>query len=422
MKNDDGIIRLGGVGTGRIFKHAHLRAYQEFFHKMWCVAFFDLDRQRAEQARDEYQERLEKLAEAKPDLAEKVKENISELTIHDSIESLLEQVDLVDICTHARGRMPTAISVFEADKSAMSEKPMARTWTEVNRAIYVKNKHPKAKFQLNDDNAFEPKYKMIHDVIASGEIGNIQHVSMIRGSHLGGTTVLQAQATGMENGGGCLMDYGTHGLAGVSTIFGPSYAPRKVEAVQIATLHRHRILENQPFIMEVDDNARVKVMMENTETGSWATVFIEATWCGGHTSLYENKSGSQSGGVLEIIGDKGVITTAESDKFTIKYHTGGVMEIPVLEFEGETISIQDEINTFFDAYLQGNDGKLTLEFGARVIALCGAAYLSQLQGGTAVTLDDFYAYSKEFVDKYGDNVKADDAIVASLLEPYKRRE
>ena len=37
MKNKDGLIRVGGVGTGRIFQHAHLRVYPKFWEKTRLV-------------------------------------------------------------------------------------------------------------------------------------------------------------------------------------------------------------------------------------------------------------------------------------------------------------------------------------------------------------------------------------------------
>lgn len=421
MKNKDGVIRIGGVGTGRIYKHAHLRAYPEFLDKAWGVGFYDAMPGRAQVAMDAYKTRLTELAAQRPDLEDAIKANLAELTVHDSIDSLLEQVDLIDICTHARGRMPSAIAAFNKDVSAMAEKPMARTWSEVDRAIRAKQKHPAALFQLNDDNAFEPKYRMIGAAIDRGEIGKIQHVTIIRGSGTAHKTVLKAQATGLENGGGCLMDYGTHGLAGIMTIFGRQYRPTTVQAVQIATLYPHRILEDEPFYVEVDDNAQLKILMEDTESGSWATVFLEATYSGGHISLYQPKPGGQAGGVLEIVGDRGVITTAEEESFTIKYFNGGQEVIPLAVYEGETISVQTEMNSMFDAIRSGTDPELDLSFGADNIATVGAAYLSQVRDGTAVTLDEFKEFSKGFVKKYGDTEEADDAIVSALLEPYKRR-
>ena len=66
--------------------------------------------------------------------------------------------------------------------------------------------------------------------------------------------------------------------------------------------------------------------------------------------------------------------------------------------------------------------ELDLEFGARNIAICGAAYLSQIEGGRSVRLEEVESFSQQYIDKHGDNEEADDAIVNALLEPYKRKD
>ena len=420
MKKTDGIIRVGGVGTGRIFQWAHLRAYPPFGEQARLVGFYDLATERAREARDKYQGMLAEWAEKHPDRADDYRANIAELLVHESLQALLDQVDAVDIATHARGRMPTAIAAFEKDVSAMAEKPMARTWTEADRAARVLARHPGAIFQLNDDNVFEPKYRLIRDLIARGEIGEVQTATLIRGSGLDSKTVLKAQANGLENGGGCLMDYGAHGLAGVFSLFPRGYRPVKVKAVQIGVLYPHRVLEDEPFIMEVDDNAQVKVMMENPETGAWATVFLEATWCGGHIGRGEEKPGSQGGGYLELVGDKAVIRSTSFTSMQIQYYSGGVEEIPLIQYPGESVSVHDEMNAFFCAFREDREPEIDIHFGADVIAVCGAAYLSALRR-EAVTLEEFKDFSRDFVARLGDGEKADDAIVLELLKPYRRR-
>jgi predicted dehydrogenase len=355
-----------------------------------------------------------------PDRAAQIQANIAELRIHDSLDSLLEQVDMVDIATHARGRMPSAIAAFEKGVSAMAEKPMARTWTEADRAARTLEKHPEVLFQLNDDNVFEPKYRLIHDLIRRGEIGEVQSVTLIRGSGLDAKTVLKAQANGLENGGGCMMDYGSHGLAGAISFFGPDYRPIKVKAVHIGVLYPHRVLEDEPFTMEVDDNAQFKVLLENQKTGAWATIFMEATWCGGHIGKGDEKPGSQGGGYLEVVGDKAVIESRSFTSMTLKYYSGGEEEIPLIHYPGETVSVHNEMQSFFTAFREGGKPEIDIRFGADVIAICGAAYLSAIRG-SAVTLEEFKDFSRDTIKKFGDNEKADDAIVLELLKPYRRR-
>lgn len=57
-------------------------------------------------------------------------------------------------------------------------------------------------FQLNDDNVFDPKYRLLHDLVAQGAVGRVRSVALARGSRLDSTSVLKSQASALENGGG----------------------------------------------------------------------------------------------------------------------------------------------------------------------------------------------------------------------------
>jgi len=49
-----------------------------------------------------------------------------------------------------------------------------------------------------------------------------------------------------------------------------------------------------------------------------------------------------------------------------------------------------------------------VEFGAEIIAVIGAAYLSAIRG-QAVTLEEFKTFSRGYVEKHGDNEQAEEA-------------
>ena len=417
MKNSDGIIRVGGVGTGRIFQWAHLNPYVRLMDKARLVGFFDVSRERAREARDKYAKRLEEFAGECPEHAAEAKANIGELRACDSLDELLELVDAVDICTTTRGRMASAMRALEKGIHSMGEKPMARTWLEADRAARAFAGRPDVFFQLNDDNVFDPKYLTLRDLVAQGAVGEIQSVWIIRGSKLTSTSVLKSQANALSNGGGCLMDYGSHGLAGVWSVLGRGYRFVKVEAVSIDVLFRHRVLEGDPYIMEVDDNARFKVLLENSETGGWVTVYMEATWCGGHIGPKEMRTGAGGGGFLRIEGDEGVVGAFEKGVITVTRWDGGETVHPLREFPGETISFNNEIETFIDCVRAGTPPEVDVHFGAEVIAVCGAAYLSAIRK-RAVTLDEFKDFSRGYVKKHGDNEEAELAVLKDLLAPY----
>ena len=421
MKSRDQIVRVGGVGTGRIFEHAHIRAYPRLLHKARLVGFYDLNPARARQAMEKYAALLTEYGDQHPEAAEAAKANLAELRTCSTLEELLAHVDVVDVCTHARGRMALAIAALEKGVHAMVEKPMARTWIEADRACRVAAANPHVYLALNDDNFYDPKYRIVHDLLLQGVIGKLQSMTLIRGSGLDATTVLKAQASPLDNGGGCLMDYGSHGLAGAWYVAGTHMRPVKVEAESISVLFPHRVLEGDPYYMEVDDNARIKVLFEDPDTGSWVTVYLEATWCGGHIGLDKEKRGGQSDGHFYLRGAHGVINATEKTAITVTRWDHGETVIPIREFEGERVSVAHEIELMIDGILDRRPPECDVNLGAEIIAIVQAAYLSALRR-RAVTLDEFKDFARSYVTRLGDNERAEEALLTDLLEPYRRRQ
>jgi len=419
MKNDDGVVRVGGVGTGRIFQWAHLRVYPQLWRKARLVGFHDLNPDRAEEARSKYAGMLDEYAEAHPEAAETLRANIAELRCCATLGELLDLVDVVDVCTHSRGRMAVALAALDSGVHSMVEKPMARTWIEADRAAQAFQKSPDVWCQLNDDNVFDPKYLAYRDLITQGAIGKVQSMTLIRASRTDSTTVLKSQASALDNGGGSLMDYGSHGLAGAWSVLGLNMKPTRVEAVKITTRFPHRVLEGEPTTIEVEDDAHIKVLFEDPESGSWTTVFLEASWAGGEIGLDKEKGGGQSAGYVSIQGDDGIIESNEACVINVKHWDGGTTRVPLQEYGGETISVLDEIETFIDCIRTGTPPVIDTGFGSEIIAVCDAAYYSALLG-RGVTLDEFKDYARGFVTKHGDGEAAEEALLCELLKPYAR--
>ena len=418
MKKADNALRVGGVGTGRIFQWAHMRVYPPLLSKARLVGFHDKILARAEEARDKYATMLQGHAANEPGAADAVRSNLARLRCYDSLDALLDQVDIIDICTTPRAKMPAVTAALGRGVHSMVEKPMARTWIEADRAVRAFSASPHVYCQLNDDNVFEPKYRVLRDLLGQGAIGGVQSMWLIRGSPLTATSVLKSQADPLENGGGCLMDYGSHGLAGAWYALGTHLKPTRVEAASIAVRYPDRILEGEPFGLQVDDDAHVKVLFENPHSGSWTTLFLEATWCGGEIGATEHKSGGQASGYLRIEGDEGAIDASEKDRITITRWDGDETVVPLAEHPPESTSFSHEIEGFIDAVRTGTPPDIDVRFGAEIIAIIGAAYLSALRR-RAVTLDEFKELSRGYVERHGDNENAEEAIIADLLGPYR---
>jgi predicted dehydrogenase len=162
------------------------------------------------------------------------------------------------------------------------------------------------------------------------------------------------------------------------------------------------------------------VLLEDPDTGRWVTVFMEATWCGPHIGLMEKRKDAPGGGFLRIEGDTGVINASQRDHFTISRWDGGETVLPLREYPGETISFAHEIETMVDCVRTGTPPEIDVSFGAEVIAVCGAAYLSAIEK-RAVTLDEFKDFSRGFLQKHGNREDAAEAVLGALLGPYRKR-
>jgi len=419
MKNRDGIVRVGGVGTGRIFQWAHLNPYLRLMDRARLTSFYDVMPERAREARDKYAKVLSDFAQASPQWASACEENLAELKVCESLDELLDAVDLIDICTTTRGRMDAAVAALKKGVHSMGEKPMARTWLEADHAARAFAKHRNVFFQLNDDNVFDPKYLAMRDLLAQGVIGRPHSVWIIRGSRLDSKSVLKSQANALSNGGGCLMDYGSHGLAGVWSVLGARWQFRRVEAVSIGVRFRHRVLEKdlEPYVMEVDDNAWFKALLEDPATGSWVDVFMEATWCGGHIGPRSMRKDIGGGGFFRIEGDDGMLDASEPNKIVLQRWDGGETVFPMREAPGETVSFNAEIETMVECVRRGTAPEVDVHFGAEIIAVCDAAYWSAIEK-RAVTLDEFKAHCREYVQQHGDTEEASLALLGDLMKPY----
>ena len=112
-----------------------------------------------------------------------------------------------------------------------------------------------------------------------------------------------------------------------------------------------------------------------------------------------------------------MIDATDPDRIVITRWDGGEIILPLREHPGERISMIHEIEDFIDDIRSDTLPEIDVRFGAEVIAACGAAYLSAIEK-RAITLNEFKEFSRGFVEKYGDNEEADEAILSYLLKPY----
>lgn len=432
MKGNDGVLRVGVLGCGRIFNGAHRFAYLRTLGAGHLVGFYDPNTERAERTYAQFRTMLEeKLQDAAMPPAEReaARRNLAELRVYPSSAALLAAVDVVDVCTTPQARLACVVEASEAGVHAMVEKPSARTWLEAERMREVTERHG-VLFQLNDDNLWDTRYGQVRRLLESGAIGSVQTIWLTRGSQPNATTVLKWQATAEIAGGGAVMDYGSHGIATIWYLLGmePCARPVRVESLEMAVRQRQRTLEGEPFVLLVEDDAHIKIAFEHPQTGAWITVFLEASWSGNELGCVERPYNQW----LRIEGSRGVLTSfrdPSGEEFLRvqrwahsarpERQTGEQEIYPVEKDDRAKANFDRGITDFITRVAQGLPPLAGAGFAASVIAVTGAAYLSNLRGGRAVTLDEFREHAQAVRARHGDDRAAEEALIGELMAPFR---
>src|SRR6266487_1502426 len=400
-------FRVGCMGAGQIFNEAHLPAYISL-DSIELTAIYDPDRKRAESTREHYLSLLKEAA--------RNTQNVN-VELCNNPEELLSSVDMIDICSPARYHAQYAVMALEKNVHVMTEKPMARTWWEAQHVADVA-RHSQAMFQLNDDNLFIPRYRALRNVIDDGMIGEVQHIWIARGYH-GPEDRGDWFWDPMENGGGAIMDYGSHAVSSVWFLVGYDKSPVEVRSLGIGVRQRLRLIGGRFRQIETDDDAHFKVRFVNPKNGDWITVVIEATWAWPELG----QDGSDVHGYIEVEGSKGTVTACVDenghDYLCVASRTFGERIIHVEEAFSEAGSFRAEIDNFVKSIHAGVPSILNADIAAGGIHMINSAQLSELRGRVAITPEQLTQFSQEQVAAASDVWQGGDQIIKTLYAPFR---
>jgi len=422
----DETFRVGGIGCGTIFNHAHAPAYASMYGAK-LMGFYDVNPANAEYSMKKYADLLKDLIDgkAKPGFTptidtpysvdqwlEQIKENLNELKVYTDWRDLLENVDIVDICTPPKWHVEYALRALEHNVNAMTEKPPDRAWWQANK-LRDAVKKSKAMYQYTDDNVFVESYKMFRQAMESGIIGGINYIELHRGTHaqwherLANRWFWDPEVAG----GGALQDYGSH--ANAAAWFLAGYDKKIVEVVSAGIENKHKTRSIGGIYQRagIDDDAHIKILYEDPKTKNWITGSVEASWS---WPSKENNS-------LVVIGTEGEVTNFrdETGKDFVKItRTGfGSSLRPVPKETPELDSIKRGIQNFVMCIREGKKSMTNEEVAIGVMEIIGSAYLSELRGRVAITPAEFREFSNEIAQEHPDDPVS--AIIKELMKPYQ---
>ncbi len=249
-------LRIGIIGCGGIANGKHMPNLAKL-DNVEMVAFCDLVKERAEKAAEEY---------GTPDA--KVYTDYKELLKDKSI-------DICHVCTPNRSHSFITVDALEAGKHVMCEKPMAINSAEAKKMLDAAKRTGK-KLSIGYQNRQNNENQYAHAAAASGEFGDIYY---------GKALAIRRRAVPTwgvflneyEQGGGPLIDIGTHALDLTLWIMN-NYEPKMVVGNTFRKLADQKNAANawgdwDPEKFTVEDSAFGYIVMKNG-----AVVMLESSW------------------------------------------------------------------------------------------------------------------------------------------------
>ena len=412
-------LKIGVVGAGFIVKASHVPAISQL-KKCVIKGFFDIKKELAEEAKKMYLGQLKKHKNPVLDTA------MAETKIYDSLESMLDDVDIIDIATPPKYHLENLKAAVDAGKHVICEKPLERNWWAVNQYSDTLQaiKDKKVKFVLHTQTIWNPIIKAGRDLLASGAAGDIEVIRTLQnGADPKHTVELAALWDKFHAGGGALTDIGPHPYSAMWYWLGGDYKPYSVVAKLLeARVPVRAIAGKAGTKVTVEDDAHVKIKWQNHE-GHEIDGDLEATWnkrdwaegmkIGGPSVLNYHVRGSKGDFTLSPIfnlakpvglGAGYVINGKDGSKKAVKF------SLPKAKIE-DVIFFDD----FMDVVNGNAETRNNIEFAEDMLKVFGAAYLSRKRGGSNVTIEEYLAYSNDIAKDYSTMEEQTAAIIRDLF-------
>ena len=355
-----GIIGCGGIGTGK-----HLPALKALSDRVEVVGFCDIIEERAQKTCKEFGAEG---AQVYTDYKEMLKD---------------ESIQTIHVCTPNRSHSFISIDAMKAGKHVICEKPMAKTYAEA-KAMLDCSKETGRILTIGYQNRYTKESMYVKRFCESGEMGDIYyakaHAIRRRGVPTWGVFLNE-----YEQGGGPLIDIGTHALD-LTLWCMNNYKPKAVLGTTFKKLGDQKETGNpwgdwDQSQFTVEDSAFGLIVMQNG-----ATIQLESSWAlntldidEAKTSLCGTKAGIDMRDGVRINGVKlGKMYTMKPDLFG-----AGVAFFDAAGGENPSVA---ELGLFLNA-VEGKGELVTKPEQALVVTQLLEAIYTSAKTGKAVYFD-----------------------------------
>ena len=310
MTTNNKTLRIGMIGCGGIATKKHMPALAKIPDAQ-MVAFCDIIAERAEASAKKF---------GTPDA--KVYTDYKELLKDNSI-------DIVHVCTPNRSHSFITVDALESGKHVMCEKPMAINTAEAEKMLEAAKRTGK-KLTIGYQGRYRTDSQFMHEEATKGTFGEIYYAK---------ATALRRRAVPTwgvflneyEQGGGPLIDIGTHALD-LTLWMMNNYKPKYCVGTAYHKLNNDTRTGNawgdwDPEKFTVEDSAFGFIVMENG-----ATIVLESAWALNTLDIREavtSVCGTKAGGdmmnglrINSIINGRQCVTTPDLTGGGVAFNEG----------------------------------------------------------------------------------------------------
>jgi len=351
-------LKVGIIGCGGIALAKHAPSIK-IIPEAEIVAYCDIVPERAEKMRDEFET---------PDA--KTYKDYKKLLEDDTI-------DVIHVCTPNKSHAPITVASLKAGKHVICEKPMATTYKDAKLMCDTAKEEGKV-FTIGYQYRCQTAPLYVNELCRRGDLGEIYfakaHAIRRRGIPTWGVFLNEE-----EQGGGSLIDIGTHALD-MTLWMMDNYKPKSVTGTIYKNFKDRPDCGNgmgrwKPEDFTVEDSAFGFVTMENGATiileTSWALNIVEegeaiCTLCGSKAGI------DMRNGVTVVSDDLGSVTMTKPS-----LNVGGVAYTPEL---GALKPEQIEARNFYASILHGEELRVKPEHALAVTQILEGIYESAKTG------------------------------------------
>ncbi|MFD0696576.1 Gfo/Idh/MocA family protein [Paenibacillus sp. GCM10027628] len=261
-------LKVGIIGCGGIAFQKHMPSLAKTGDLAEMVAFCDIVQEKAEKAAKEF-----------GDGHARVFTDYRELLKDDSI-------DVVHVLTPNLQHSFITVDALEAGKHVMCEKPMAINSAEARKMLDAAKRTGK-KLTIGYQNRWNDDSQTLYRACREGALGEI-YMAKAHAVRRRMVPTWGVFADKEQQGGGCLIDIGTHALD-LALWFMDNYKPVSVTGSVFYKLkdkpEGNLLGPWNPETFNVEDSAFGLIKMENG-----ATIFLESSWALNTTDVKEAKA------------------------------------------------------------------------------------------------------------------------------------